>query len=78
MFAVRYGNFKLLNYFVENQHTLDATNIYNNTVVHAACYANNPAMLTYLLKDLGRTPNPLNSDPSPLKFSIKTINPKLL
>ena len=53
-------------------------NIYNNTVVHAACYANNPDMLLYLLRDLGRSPNPLNSDPSPLKFSIKTSNTRLL
>lgn len=57
---------------------LDAKNIYKNTVIHAACYANNPNMLIYLLKKLERSPNPVNSDPSPLKFSIKTNNPKLL
>ena len=50
MFAVRYGNFDLLNYFVKNKHELDANNIYNNTVVHAACYAHNQTMLIYLLK----------------------------
>ena len=78
MFAVRYGNFRLLDYFVKNEHELDAINIYNNTVVHAACYANNSDMLIYLLKDLHRNPNPLNSDPSPLKFSIKTNNARML
>lgn len=50
MMAVRHGNYDLLNYFVKNNHELDTTNVYHNTMVHGACYAHNHDMLIYLLK----------------------------
>lgn len=78
MYAVRYGNFKLLNYLIETGHHLYVPNIYCNTLVHAACYGDNPKMLTYLLSDLKQDPNPVNSEPSPLKYCIKASNARLL
>ena len=35
-------------------------------------------MLTYLLGDLKQDPNPVNGDPSPLKYCIKASNARLL
>jgi hypothetical protein len=61
MFAARYANFKLLKYFVETGHNLDVPNIYNNTLVHAACFSTEYKMLLYVLNDLKRDPNPNNS-----------------
>lgn len=78
MYAVRYGNFELVRYFLEKGHAMYVPNIYSNTLVHAACYGSNPEMLTYLLGELKMDPNPPNGDPSPLKYCIKASNARLL
>lgn len=53
-------------------------NINSNTLVHAACFGNDPKMLLYLLHDLKQDPNPPNGEPSPIKYCIKQSNQRLL
>lgn len=79
LYAVRYGNIELIDYFAEKSPNVAISGILNTiSIVHTAVYSGEPKILEHVFKKLSVSPNPVNCDISPLKAAIKFINPKMV
>lgn len=69
MYACRYGNVELLDYFVENGFILELPGTYG--LLHIASFAGELEVLKYLIEKLKKDPNPLTVETTPLRFACK-------
>jgi len=69
MYACRYGNVELLDYFVENNFVLEIPGTYG--LFHIASFSGELHVLKYLIEKLKRDPNPLTVETTPLRFACK-------
>lgn len=62
MYAVRYNNMELIEYFIEKGMRTNVNSIFNHiSIVHCAVYSCDTKVLHYVLNVLKESPNPLNS-----------------
>lgn len=79
MYAVRYGNFELIEYFNEKKMSPIISGILNSySVVHTAVYSGEAAVLEYVLNNMNVSVNPNGCEISPLKVAMKANNPKMV
>lgn len=79
LYAVRYGNLELIDYFAEKNSNIAITGILNTiSIVHTAVYSGEPYILEYIFKKLPVCVNPPNCEISPLKAAIKATNTKMV
>ena len=69
MYACRYGNVELLEFFVEAQFILEIPGTYG--LLHIASFAGELNVLRYLVEKLKKDPNPLTVETTPLRFACK-------
>jgi len=69
MYACRYGNVELLEFFVEKQFILEIPGTYG--LLHIASFAGELQVLKYLIEKLKKDPNPLTVETTPLRFACK-------
>lgn len=79
MYAVRYGNLELIDYFTEKEMKINVNSIFNHvSMIHSAVYSTDVKILKYVLNTMKCSPNPPNSEVSPLKIAMKIGNSKMV
>jgi len=79
MYAVRYGNLELIDYFTEKEMKINVNSIFNHvSMIHSAVYSTDVSILKYVLNTMKCSPNPPNSVVSPFKIAMKIGNSKMV
>lgn len=79
MYAVRYGNMELIDYFREKSMKPTTQGILNIvSIVHAAVYSGQVKILQYILNEMKIPANPIGCEISPLKVAMKANNVKMV
>lgn len=79
LYAVRYGNIDLIDYFCEKGAKRIASSIINTiSIVHAAVYSGDQTILEYVFKKMDVEVNPSHCEISPLKAAMKANNGKMV
>ena len=79
MYAVRYGNLELIDFFTEKEMRTSVNSIFNHvSMIHAAVYSMDVKILGSVLNNMKCSPNPLNSEVSPLKIAMKIGHAKMV
>jgi hypothetical protein len=79
MYAVRYGNMELIEYFSEKKMNVNVNSIFSHvSMIHSAVYSGEIKILKHVLNVMKCSPNPPNSDTSPLKIAMKIGNSKMV
>jgi ankyrin repeat protein len=79
MYAVRYGNMELIEFFTERKMNINVNSIFSHvSMIHSAVYSGDIKILKHVLQTMGCSPNPPNSETSPLKIAMKIGNSKMV
>lgn len=79
MYAVRYGNMELIEYFSEKQMRVNVNSVFSHvSMIHSAVYSGEIKILKHVLNVMKCSPNPPNSEISPLKIAMKITNYKMV
>ena len=79
MYAVRYGNMELIEFFSEKKMNINVNSIFSHvSMIHSAVYSGEIKILRHVLNVMKCSPNPPNSDTSPLKIAMKIGNCKMV
>jgi ankyrin repeat protein len=79
MYAVRYGNMELIEYFTEKKMNINVNSIFSHvSMIHSAVYSGETRILKHVLNVMHCSPNPPNSETSPLKIAMKVGNSKMV
>ena len=79
MYAVRYGNMELIEFFTEKKMNINVNSIFSHvSMIHSAVYSGETKILNHVLKVMKCSPNPPNSETSPLKIAMKIGNSKMV
>jgi len=79
MYAVRYANMELIEFFTERKMKINVTSIFSHvSMIHSAVYSGDIKILKHVLNVMKCSPNPPNSEISPLKIAMKISNTKMV
>lgn len=79
MYAVRYANMELIEFFTERKMNTMVNSIFNHvSMTHSAVYSGDIKILKHVLNVMNCPPNPPNSEVSPLKIAMKISNTKMV
>lgn len=79
MYAVRYGNMELIEFFTEKGMRMSVNSIFSHvSMVHCAVYSSDVGILKHVLNSMKLCSNPLSSDTAPLKIAMKIGNSKMV
>ena len=76
MYAARYGRKELIEFFINNNFSLESNSPY--TLVHAAAFGNECEMLKLLIDIFKREPTPLSYEQTPLRYVVKSENENMI
>ena len=79
MYAVRYANMELIEYFTSKNMKINVNSIFNHvSMTHSAVYSGDVRILKHVLNVMKCSPNPPNSETSPLKIAMKVGNARMV
>lgn len=79
MYAVRYGNMELIEYFTEKKMNISVNSIFSHvSMIHSAVYSGDIKILNHVVNSMKCSPNPPSADISPLKIAMKIGNSKMV
>jgi hypothetical protein len=62
MFAVRYGNMELIEYFTEKNMRINVNSIFSHvSMIHSAVYSGDINILRHVVNEMKCSPNPPNA-----------------
>lgn len=79
MYAVRYGNMELIEYFTEKKMKISVNSIFSQvSMIHSAVYSGDINILKHVVNVMKCSPNPPNAEIAPLKIAMKIGNSKMV